>query len=73
MSPVYFSVSAKEEDPILRFLEPNPNLPPNLQSMAAVFSNVALEVLQNCPRSVERTAAFRKVLEAKDCTIRAML
>lgn len=73
MGPVYFSVAAKEQDPILRFLEPNPNLPANLQAAAEIFSGVALQILERCERSAERTMALRKLLEAKDCTIRAML
>jgi hypothetical protein len=59
---------------LMRFLRPNPKLPPVLYSIAALIWDAALEVLADVPEdSAELTAGLRKLLEAKDCVVRAAL
>ncbi len=69
----YFTEEEKKIDDILRFLEPNPNLPAKLQGISRMFASLAIGVLHQTPRCPERTVAFRKILEAKDCAVRAAL
>lgn len=48
------------------------HLPPHLQAVSKPFGDLAEEVMK-LPRNPERTAALRKLLEAKDCAVRALL
>lgn len=48
------------------------HLPGHLQEISKPFGELA-ETLMDLPRNPERTAAFRKLLEAKDCAVRAKL
>ena len=59
---------------VARYLEPNPNLPKPLYAVAVRASNFAKEILDLIPAdSPELTAGLRKLLEAKDCFVRAAL
>jgi len=58
--------------PILKFFEYK-HLPPHLQEISAPVGELARqmdEVLPDCP---EKAAGMRKLLEAKDCFVRARL
>ena len=68
-----FTPEEIQTDPILRYLEPNPNLPGHLADISSDFAGIAVGYLNMIPRSAERTAGFRKLLEAKDCFVRAAL
>jgi hypothetical protein len=59
---------------ILRWLEPNPNLP-DLQLLIAQHCEfLAGSILAAIPEdNAELSAGFRKLLEAKDCFVRASL
>lgn len=48
------------------------HLPPHLQAVSKPFADLALEAMK-LPRSAERAAGLRKLLEAKDCIVRAAL
>lgn len=48
------------------------HLPPHLQAVSRPFSELAQEILK-LPRNPERTVALRKLLEAKDAAVRAMV
>jgi len=48
------------------------HLPPHLQAVSAPFVDLAAKVLE-LPRNPERTVALRKLLEAKDAAVRALL
>jgi hypothetical protein len=48
------------------------HLPAMLQVISAPFAVLADHIL-SVPSSAERTAAMRKLLEAKDCAVRAAL
>ena len=49
------------------------HLPTHLQSYSKPFSDLAHEIVSCLPRNPERTVALRKLLEAKDCAVRASL
>jgi hypothetical protein len=49
------------------------HLPPHLQDVSSRFGSLADWVIGNLPRNPERTAALRKLLEAKDAAVRAKL
>lgn len=49
------------------------HLPPDLRSVSMRFSALAHDVAETLPANPERTVALRKLLEAKDCAVRALL
>lgn len=63
---------AETEDPLLQFFE-YLHLPPHLQDASQPFCVLAETIVRTLPRNSERTVALRKLLEAKDCAVRAAL
>jgi hypothetical protein len=59
-------------DPLLQFFAYE-HLPQNLQAISKPFGELAQRIVENLPRNPERTVALRKLLEAKDCAVRAVL
>jgi hypothetical protein len=59
-------------EPILQFFEYK-HLPPHLAQISSRFAEMALAIVGELPRNPERTVALRKLLEAKDCAVRAVL
>lgn len=49
------------------------HLPPFLQVVSRPFCDAALAMLQATPPGAEQSAGLRKLLEAKDCFVRAAL
>ncbi len=49
------------------------HLPQHLQGVSAPFCLLAREIVETLPMNPERTVALRKLLEAKDCAVRALL
>lgn len=49
------------------------HLPSSLQAISRPFGEMAEAIVRDLPRNPERTTALRKLLEAKDCAVRAML
>ncbi|MDX2058701.1 MAG: hypothetical protein SFV24_12930 [Gemmatimonadales bacterium] len=49
------------------------HLPVHLQDVSAPFGSLAQQVAERAPHSPETTVALRKLLEAKDCAVRAVL
>ena len=49
------------------------HLPENLQEISKPFGDLAALIVEKLPRNPERTTALRKLLEAKDCAVRARL
>lgn len=49
------------------------HLPEHLQDTSKPFCELANWILENVPQNPERTVALRKLLEAKDCAVRAMV
>jgi ferritin-like protein len=49
------------------------HLPPNLQEGSKPFCELARHIDDTLPDNPEKTTALRKLLEAKDCAVRARL
>ncbi len=60
------------DDPLLQFFDYE-HLKPNLQEISRPFGLLALQIVDRLPRNPERTVALRKLLEAKDCAVRAYI
>lgn len=61
-----------ERDAIMKFFEYT-HLPPKLQDVSKPFCALAEHVHTALPRNAERSVALRKLLEAKDAAVRAIL
>lgn len=59
-------------EPMLQFFE-FAHLPAHLQAASCPFYEVACSLVAILPRNPERTVMLRKLLEAKDCAVRALL
>lgn len=59
-------------EPILQFFS-YAHLPEQLQAVSRPFAELANRLVLDLPRNPERTVALRKLLEAKDATVRALL
>lgn len=60
------------EEPMLKFFA-FVHLPKPLQDVSRPLHDLAHELVDKLPRCAERTAGLRKLLEAKDCLVRAAL
>lgn len=49
------------------------HLPMHLQEVSKPFGELARTIAETLPRNPERTVALRKLLEAKDAAVRAVL
>ncbi len=49
------------------------HLPPHLQEVSRPFCELADSIVIALPRNPERTVALRKLLEAKDAAVRALV
>jgi hypothetical protein len=49
------------------------HLPPHLQAVSRPFSDMKDMIISDLPRNPERTVALRKLLEAKDAAVRALV
>jgi len=58
--------------PIMRFFEYS-HLPEKLQAVSSPIATVASVMENSLPDCAEKSAGLRKLLEAKDCFIRAAL
>lgn len=59
-------------EPMLQFFAFQ-HLPEHLRKVSQEFYVLAYWIVENLPRNPERTVALRKLLEAKDCAVRAAL
>lgn len=66
------SEPAGPPDPMLQFFSYD-HLREPLKTVSQAFANLASAVATDLPRNPERTVALRKLLEAKDCAVRALL
>ncbi|GAB3471187.1 hypothetical protein [Actinophytocola sediminis] len=57
---------------ILRFFDVE-HLPPHLRTVSEPFHTLAHALADELPPSAELTVALRKLLESKDCAVRAAL
>lgn len=49
------------------------HLPERLQAVSKPFGDLAASLVDTLPRNPERTVALRKLLEAKDAAVRALV
>lgn len=49
------------------------HLPAHLQAVSRPFGELAQHIVRSLPANAERSAGLRKLLEAKDCAVRALL
>jgi hypothetical protein len=70
--PLRFSEEDCKKAPILRFFEYS-HLPERLKDISRPFAATAALMLHTLPDNEERAVVFRKLLEAKDCAVRAAL
>lgn len=68
--PLAASVDVVE--PIMQFFAYD-HLPATLQAVSKHFGQLAQLIVTTLPRNAERTVALRKLLEAKDAGVRAIL
>jgi hypothetical protein len=59
-------------EPLLQFFAYG-HLPAPLADVSKPFCDLAYDICIKLPRNPERTVALRKLLEAKDCAVRALL
>lgn len=59
-------------EPLLQFFDYS-HLPDRLKGTSKPFCELAKELVATLPRNPERTVALRKLLEAKDCAVRAVI
>jgi hypothetical protein len=59
-------------EPILQFFA-WAHLPAHLAAVSRPFGELAQTIVDTLPRNPERTVALRKLLEAKDAAVRAVL
>lgn len=64
--------SAIAEEPMMQFFGYT-HLPENLRAVSEPFCRMAEDVCCNLPRNPERTVCLRKLMEAKDCAVRARI
>ena len=57
---------------ILKYFE-FAHLPPHLQAISQPFHTLAWQLQATLPEGPEKESGFRKLLEAKDCMVRAQL
>lgn len=61
-----------EKEPLLQFFNYK-HLPEEVQYISKTFHALAVFLIEYTPRNPERTVALRKLLESKDCAVRAVL
>jgi hypothetical protein len=59
-------------EPLMQFFKYD-HLRQDLQAKSKPFHDLAQHIIDTTPRNPERTVALRKLLEAKDCAVRAHL
>lgn len=59
-------------EPMLQFFEYG-HLKPEMQPVSRPFCEIAHNIVATLPRNPERSMALRKLLEAKDCAVRAFM
>lgn len=60
------------ENPIMRHFQFS-HLPPHLQAVSEPIGKLAEQMNRDLPDGPEKSAGMRKLLEAKDCLVRASI
>lgn len=61
-----------ETNPILKYFKYD-HLPEHLQGISKATANLAFEMDRQLPDGAEKSTGLRKLIEAKDCFVRANL
>lgn len=61
-----------KEHPLMQFFAYE-HLPLHLQAVSKPFCDTAEFIARKVPNNAEKTVSLRKLLEAKDCAVRAVL
>lgn len=69
---VLFPNGEHMNDRMLQFFKYD-HLPPHLRDVSRQFAELANAIVATLPQNAERTVALRKLLESKDCAVRAVL
>ena len=62
----------EQKEHIIQFFKYD-HLPQHLQGVSKPFSDLAHQICEQIHRNPERTVALRKLLEAKDAAVRAVI
>jgi hypothetical protein len=65
-------MNEQKPDPMQQFFTYE-HLPDNLKAVSKPFAELAGMIVATVPRNPERTVALRKLLESKDCAVRAVI
>ena len=65
-------IKMEQKEFLLQFFKYG-HLPDDLQKISRPFSVLAEAIIEELPKNPERTVALRKLLEAKDCAVRAFI
>lgn len=71
-APAEFTADELKADNILQFFH-YAHLPETLRVRSQPFCELARQIVTTTPKNAERTVALRKLLEAKDCAVRAFI
>lgn len=71
--PIASSPTAIDQNESLLQFFSYEHLPQNLADISRPFCELAQRIVNTLPRNPERTVALRKLLESKDCAVRAAL
>lgn len=63
---------ARTQEPLLQFFV-HTHLPPHMQNVSRPFCELAHRMVETLPQNPERAVALRKLLESKDCAVRAII
>ena len=72
MGPYASEQESGMNNPIMKYFEYD-HLPPNLQEVSMDICNLAIQMDMSLSDCEEKSAGLRKLLEAKDCFVRAKL
>ena len=66
------SLKPSQKERMLQFFSYE-HLPEHLQQVSKPFCDLAFDIVKHLPSNPERVVCLRKLLEAKDCAVRALL
>lgn len=70
--PSDFTAEELAANDVLKYFHYN-HLPPHMQAISKRFCALAKAIVQECPRSPQRTIALNKLLESKDAAVRTVV
>lgn len=70
MQETEVTLTLEQQYPVLRYFHYE-HLPPHLRAVSQPFCELAVTMCHLLPRNAETSTMLRKLLEAKDCAVRA--